>query len=178
MWKFSSLTKSCILPLSDVTPLSRSLSPLSLGHPILYPEKHNTLLTLWLRTARLTFLKQHSLVAQLVKNLPAIMQVDPFLTQGSNPESPAESYVSLPSIKNPHVTFHIKSKFLGLTPKTRPSQSPATLLLQVCKYGVGRQTDRQTDRHTPPFPPRVMLVLNPESLSLSVSLTHTRPPLH
>ena len=150
MWKFSSLTKSCILPLSDVTPLSRSLSPLSLGHPILYPEKHNTLLTLWLRTARLTFLKQHSLVAQLVKNLPAIMQVDPFLTQGSNPESPAESYVSLPSIKNPHVTFHIKSKFLGLTPKTRPSQSPATLLLQVCKYGVGRQTDRQTDTH-PPF---------------------------
>ena len=126
---------------------SWSLSPLSLGHPILYPEKHSTLLsTLWLRTARLIFLKQHSLVAQLVKNLPA-MQVDPFLTQRSNPESPTESYVSLPSIKNPHVTFHIKSKFLGLTPKTRPSQSPTTLLLQVCKYGVGK-TDRQTDRHT------------------------------
>ena len=82
----------------------------------------------------------------MVKNLPA-MQVDPFLTQRSNPESPTESYVSLPSIKNPHVTFHIKSKFLGLTPKTRPSQSPTTLLLQVCKYGVGK-TDRQTDTHT------------------------------
>ena len=129
------------------------------------------------------------------------MQVDPFLTQRSNPESPTESYVSLPSIKNPHVTFHIKSKFLGLTPKTRPSQSPTTLLPQVCKYGVGK-TDRQTDRHTHththkygvgktdrrahththththPFPPRVMLVLNPESLSLSLSHTHTpTPPL-
>ena len=130
--KSFSLTKSCAFPSATLHP-SRSLSLPSLGHPILYPEKHNMLLSkLWFRTARLIFLKWHSLVAQLVKNLPA-MQVIPSWPGDQTPDSPTESYASLSSIKNPHVTFLMKSTFLGLTPKNSASQSPATLLLQVCK---------------------------------------------
>ena len=155
------LTKPCTFPSATLHP-SWSLSLLSLDHPILHPEKHSMQLSkLWFRTAGLIFLKRHSLVAQVVKNLPA-MQVIPSWPGDQTPKSPAESYASLPSIKNPHVTFHMRSKFLGLTPKSSASQSPATFLLQVCKdWG-----------HTQSFPLRAMLFLNPESLS------HTHTPLH